>query len=216
MTPKVAILIPAMRPQLIGALVENIQQVTPEPHHIYVMTNVEEVREALEPYDVTVWMDELQSWGRRLNAMYLRTDEPYMFLGADDIWFWEGWLRPALAQIQGANGVVTVNDQMNPSGTLALVSREYIDSESGCMDQPGVIIHPGYRHNYSETELFLTAKYRGRWSYCIQSIVEHRHFLIGAAEIDDVYQIGIDHYGDDKDRYLERCHMWGVDPSTIL
>lgn len=213
----VAILIPAMRPQLIRALCQNIESVTPEQHHIYVMTDRQAVADQVSDLNVTVWIDdELRSWGRRLNDMYERTDEQFMFLGADDVWFGNGWLPPALADMQRHDGIVTVNDTMNPAGTLALVAREYIDKESGCMDQPGVIIHPGYRHNYSETELFQTAMFRGRWSYCLQSIVEHRHFLVNKAPIDDVYEMGIEKYGDDKAVYLSRCRMWGIDPDTVI
>lgn len=215
MKPGVAILIPAMRSHLIRGLCQNIEAVTPEPHHVYVMTDRQAVADQIADLDVTVWMDELRPWGHRLNDMYERTDEQFLFLAADDVWFANGWLPPALATMQIHDGVVTVNDMMNPNGTLALVARKYIDNESGCIDQPGVIIHPGYRHAYSETELFRTAMYRHKWSYCTQSIVEHRHFLTGRAPVDDVYEMGMESYGADKDKYLARCHMWGVDPATV-
>jgi hypothetical protein len=215
MKPGVAILIPAMRPQLIRALCQNIEAVTPPPYHIYVMTNRQSVIDQIADMDVTVWKDKLRSWGKRLNSMYKRTEEEMMFLCADDVWFSNGWLPPALAEMQRYAGVVTVNDTMNSNGTLALVLREYIDRESGCIDQPGVIIHPGYRHAYSETELFRTAMYRNKWTYCPQSVVQHNHFLVGRAPVDDVYEMGIESYGADKEIYQSRCYLWGVDPSTV-
>lgn len=209
MSDEVAILIPAMRPHLIRALCQNIETVTPEPHHVYVMTDRPAVAEQIADMNVTVWMDELRSWGLRLNDMYERTVEPFMFLGADDVWFSNGWLAPAMHEVQRVHGVVVVHDGMNPSGTLALVSRDYIDEATGTMDQSGAIIHPGYRHAYSETELFETAMHRGRYAQCLQSYVEHRHFLVGKSPVDEVYEMGAESYGRDADLYATRKHLWG-------
>jgi hypothetical protein len=208
---EVAVLIPAMRHQLLAGLVANIEATTPEPHRIYVMTNRERCARALEGLDVTLWRDRLRPWGHRLNSMYRRTTEPYLFLGADDVRFHPRWLAAAMGRMRQVDGVVAVNDLLNPAGTLALVSRRYLDEESGCMDRPRTVIFPGYRHNFSETELFWTARRRGRFAYAGDAVVEHLHFSRGPSGIphDEVYALGGSSWGHDETLYNSRRHLFG-------
>ena len=131
-----------------------------------------------------------------------------MFLGADDVQFHPGWLEAAMNTMVAIDGVVAVNDMFNPTGTLALVSRRYIDQQGGTGDDTGAIIHRGYFHNYSETELFNTARHRGRFAYCGASVVEHMHWAPGKSEHDEVYRLGDHHTGQDRDLHLSRQHLW--------
>ena len=189
------ILIPVMRASKIQPLIENIEETTEVPHRVLWMgSNFETGVES--------------TWGHRINTMYLMSQEPYVFLGADDILFHEGWDEHVLKAMEVIDGVVAVNDMRNPSGTLALVSRRYINEQSGCVDTKGVVIYPGYRHNFSETELFETAKRRGKFAYCAPSIVEHVHPDAGKAEDDEVYQLGRARFEEDRALYESRCHLW--------
>src|ERR1035437_6526547 len=103
---------------------------------------------------------------------------------------------------------VYCQDDGSTDGTLALISRRYIEEESGCIDVEGVVIYPGYFHNYSETELFETAKSRGRFAYCEESVVEHLHPDAGKAEKDEIYQLGMAHLVEDQDLFFSRRHLW--------
>ena len=60
-------------------------------------------------------------------GLFHATTEPYVFTGADDVIFYQGWLTAALGAMKAVDGVVVVNDLFNPDGTLALISRRYID-----------------------------------------------------------------------------------------
>lgn len=205
----VAILIPAERPQNFARLVENIAEATPEPHHVYWMVHKPQCADELARLRQTYWTDNGASWGVRLNRLYQLTTEPFMFLGADDVKFHPGWLTEAMNAMQSVDGVVFVNDLYNPCGTLALVSRHYIDTMSGCADEPGVIIHPGYIHGYSDTELANTARHRGRYAKCDTSVVEHLHPGAGKAPHDEVYAKGAAAMGVDLQLHLSRAHLWG-------
>ena len=205
----IALLIPVMRAEKIAALIENIDRTTDAPHQIYwACTKPSECCDVLLGLGEFVYTDEGDTWGHRINRLFDLTKEPYVFLGADDVRFHEGWDEHALKAIDSIQGVVSVNDLSNPNGTLALVSRRYINNQSGCVDTPGVVIYPGYSHNFSETELFETARRRGRFAYCATSIVEHVHPDANKAEDDEIYQLGRARLEEDKALFNSRRHFW--------
>lgn len=205
----VAILIPVLdRPHRLAPLLANIAQATPEPHRIVFAASDQPTIDELDRLGAEYLQDEGDSWPNRINRLFHATTEPYVFLGADDVIFYPGWLTAALEAMQEVDGVVAVADMYNPDGTLALVSRNYINEHSGCIDIPNVVIYPGYRHNYSDTELFSVAKSRGRHRYCPEAIVEHLHPLAGKAHMDTTYAIGFNSEPEDHRRYLDRQWMW--------
>ena len=209
MSEPVGIFIPAMRAARLGALVANIHEATPQPHHIYVMSNRVSCLRAVRGLDgVTAWRDRLRPWGHRLNALYRRTSERYFFCGADDVRFWSGWLSQAMRVMESVDGVVVPSDRLNQAGTLALVSRHYIDTESGCVDRPRTVIYPGYRHNFSESELFWTARKRHRFAYATESVVEHLHHLNAKRPFDEVDALGYEHWAEDEALFNSRRHLW--------
>lgn len=207
--PPTAVLIPAERPKHFAGLVENIAATTPEPHQVYWTVGTDVAADELARLKQHYWKDEGSSWGRRLNFMVKHTTEPFLFLCADDVKFHDGWLGAAHRCMGSMEGVVFVNDLHNPAGTLALISRHYIDTEGGPADEPGAIIHPGYRHCYSDTELLAVAQGRGKHRYCPDSIVEHMHPAAGKAEWDDVYEAGSSAINTDRALYQERSYLWG-------
>lgn len=196
------------RPHRVEPLLQNIAQTTPEPHRIIFAASDQPTINELRRLEAEFIRDGGDSWPNRINRLFHYTTEPYMFLGADDVIFYPGWLSAALEAMREVDGVVTVADLYNPNGTLALVSRRYILEESGCVDEPAVVVHSGYRHNYSDTELFATAKARGRHAYCPEAVVEHLHPLAGKAHMDSTYAIGFQSEHDDHMHYLSREHLW--------
>jgi hypothetical protein len=204
-----AILIPVLdRPHRVEPLVANIADATPEPHTILFAASDQPTIDELDRLGINYLRDDGDSWPNRINRLFHATTDPYVFLGADDVSFHSGWLSEALKAMAEVDGVVAVSDLFNPYGTLALVSRRYITEESGCVDTPGVVVHGGYRHNYSDTELFSVARARGRHAYCAESIVEHFHPSAGKAPMDGTYQIGFDHEMADRVLYASREPMW--------
>jgi hypothetical protein len=206
-----AILIPAMRGDRLRALIANIEETTPGPCEVHIAATIGVHAWALDDDPrVTRWFDDGGTWGGRLNELFRHTTEPYLFLGADDVRFHPGWLEAALSVMADTDGVVAVNDLWNPRGTLALVSRRYLVEEGGTVDGTGAIIHEGYGHVFSETELFETAASRGRFAYCAESVVEHLHPVAGKAEDDEVYRLGFASLDADTALYQSRRHLWSA------
>ena len=209
------IVIPVMRYAKMAALLDNIEATTPEPHRIICVSDDPDRIESPVPH--TDIKDDGASWGARINRAYRESDGAWLFTGQDDVQFCEGWLTAALRamedQFGNAGGVVTVHDGCNARGTMALVARSYIEEMSGCVDEVGVVYHEGYRHAFAETELFETARTRGRWTYCQGSVVEHHWRRDG---MDETYQIGDDHYLADKRHHMTRAAKFGPAPMRVV
>lgn len=205
----VDIFIPLMRFERFPLLVANIRLTTPEPYEIHVMVSgaPSEAIWGRQWPDCHLWLDGGGTYIERMNTLFCLSKAPHFFLGADDVVFYDGWLAPALAAMEEVDGVVAVNDLHNPAGTCGLVSRRYIE-EMGTIDQPGLVLHPGYRHNWCDSELFATAKHRGRFAYCAESVVEHLHPCAGKAEDDEVYRLGISSEPQDRALFVSRSHLW--------
>lgn len=147
-------------------------------------------------------------WARKINLGYRSTEEEFVFLGADDLRFWDGWLERAL-EVAGADAadVIGTNDRGNPQvqrgqlATHALVRRSYAD-ERGTIDEPGKILHEGYFHNWVDAELTETAVSRGRFAFARRSVVEHLHPNWRKAEMDDTYRRALDQRLFEADRRL--------------
>ena len=205
----VAIFIPAMRVQNFERIVQNLAETTSDPYAIYWMIETDEEATELDRLEQFYWRDEGGRWGHRLQFLYENTKEQFMFLGADDLLWHPDWLIHAMCTMKDVRGVVSVNDLWQHGvGTSALVDRDYIDTMSGCVDEPGMLIHPGYFHFATETELFETAMSRGRYAYCAESVVEHLHFTLDKSPIDDVYRLPTPHTQEDVDLYHSRKHLW--------
>lgn len=201
------VFVPLMRPGKLPWLVDNIEETTPEPHRVQVVASRDLGIPPPWPR-YSLWCDGGGTYADRINWLFRKTFSPYFFLGADDIRFHQGWLASALSAMGRVVGVVAVNDLHNPHGTHALVSRRYIEEFSGTMDEHGVVLHPGYRHNWCDTELFETARKRGRFAYCPESVVEHLHPAAGKAPQDEVYQLGLSSYPRDTTLHESRRGLW--------
>jgi hypothetical protein len=159
-----ALLIPVLcRPQRVAPLLESISEATPEPHRVVFAASDGPTIAELDRLGQEYLRDdhlrpEEQSWGRRINRLFAYTDEPFVFLGADDLLFWPDWLSEALRVMARVDGVVMCADLLNPRGTSPLVSRRYILEEGGTVDDTGLVIHEGYRHNWctpAETPIWM-------------------------------------------------------------
>lgn len=205
-----AILVPVLgRPHRVEPLLANIAQATPEPHSVYFQASDRATVNELTRLGANYWCDQGDTYANRINSLFARTDEPYVFCAADDYFFHPGWLTSALRSFSySAAGVVVVNDGHNPRGTACLVSRRYIDEQGGPIDAKGLVFHPGYGHNFCDTELFEVARMRGRWIPCRHSLVEHLHPETGKSENDDTYRLGMSSWAHDMALYNDRRRMW--------
>lgn len=214
-------------------LVESVALTVPEAELLFVASRD----------DVAVWeclldhqvpsepMDHVRGWAtfvdwpggsqgdyaRKINAGYRATERPFIFTGADDIVFRDGWYEKARALIsETAHGVGVVGtvDGLNgrtiegEHSTHTLVARWYADV-GGCADEDHVIYHEGYHHEYVDDELCQTAMFRGAYAHSFDSLVEHVHWHTDEKLDDETYMRGRAHSRLSRRLYLYRRRMWG-------
>jgi hypothetical protein len=194
-----------MRPHRAQQVAASVAAATPEPHRVMFVANMGDTAEIeacestghpvlVMPYrhHPAAWRRNLGEWAKKINAAYWASDEPYIFCGADDLVFHDGWLSAALAEMRPGIGVVGTNDTANPAvvaglhATHPLVARWYAD-RYGTVDQPGLVLHEGYAHEYVDNELVATAQARRAWAFAADSVVEHLHPNWGTAPRDPLY-----------------------------
>lgn len=214
------IIVPVLRrPHRVAPLLESIDAATPEPHRVLFVASPEDEAEqkaiAAAGADVLV-LDSPAGRGdyaRKINLAYTVTDDPLLFLGADDLCFHRGWLEAAVAAMTGDVGAVGTNDLGNARvvrgdhATHFLVTRAYADR--GTIDEPGKILHEGYCHNFVDDEFLATARLRGAVAMAPESHVEHLHPNWGKAPHDETYERGQAGFEVDRRHFNHRRHLWG-------
>lgn len=160
-------------------------------------------------------------YARKINFGAKRTTEPNIFMAADDVTFHAGWYEAAcaaLATLPDGCGVVGTQDMGNDRvlagehSTHSLVSRSYME-QFGSIDTPGVLLHDGYPHEFVDDEFIETARYRDRFVFAHDSIVEHLHPHWGKAKYDATYRRATTRLQEGRAVYKRRAHLWGADPS---
>jgi hypothetical protein len=165
-----------------------------------------------------IFNDGPPTYASCVNTAYRETGEPYLFLGADDIVFVDGWLDEALAGMADPRvGVVGTVDPRSPvpdHSAHSLVRRRYIREQSGCMDLRDTVLYP-YMHGFTDHELVGVAKSRHAYAYCERSRVEHHHpgwdslgRVRGGSALDATYRKGNRHHRLDTLTFIERSRKW--------
>lgn len=212
-----AIFIPTLnRPHKLSEIALNITETTPEPHTIYFIleeSDIESQKAVTELGEQYILNTGSSCYADCINTAYHQTKEPYIFLGADDIKFYPGWLSKAKACFLRGINVVGTNDLHHPGvleGTHAthyLVKRKYLKTEGGRVDMKDTVLYP-YAHNYTDTEFIQTAIARGTFMPCLESKVEHMHWCWGLADRDETYYKGFNENERDRTIYEQRRHLW--------
>lgn len=193
----VAVLIPVLRrPHRVAPLLESLEAATPPPWRaLFLVTpgdtaEHEAIRAAGgELLEVGPWRPG--DYARKVNAGVEATDEPLLFLGADDLRFHPTWLEHALELLEEPVHVVGTNDLGNPRvmrgehATHSLLTRAY--SELGTIDDSTRVLFEGYPHEFVDDEFVGTARHRGAFAFAAHSIVEHLHPHWGKAPTDELY-----------------------------
>ena len=211
---EVAILVPVLdRPHRIEPLLQSIAEATEVPYRVLFAASDQPSIDEIRRLGGNVIIDEggdEGSYAKRINRLYQETTEPYILLGADDLSFRPGWFPAARRAVDQLDGVVAINDLHNPAGVHFLLTRNYIETMGGCVNEPGVILHDGYRHAYCDDELRATATARGRFGYAHESIIEHLHPGAGKSQTDHVYQIGAASMQQGRAVFMSRSHLWTI------
>jgi len=142
------------------------------------------------------------------NTAYEETYEPFFMLANDDFNFHPGWDIEAMSKMVDGVSVVGVNDGMGQYTPITFVRRSYIQEQSGSMDTKNTLYFPGYNHNYVDTEFAETAKKRGVWTECPESVVEHLHWTYNKSPMDKTYEKSHATASQDQLLYESRRILW--------
>lgn len=207
----VAILVPSLnRPQRLLETIRHIRTTTPKPFGILFCVSDPEsiaILQAMGEQFIDDSDREDKRYVTRMNKLVRHVGEARtVFFGSDDVIHRPGWFEEAAAVLDQGYAVAVVNDLKNQLGTQALVRTDYLSY--AVFDDPGVVFHPGYLHNYADNEMFLTATMRGTCGRAMESIVEHLHPLMGGSvPWDSTYQVATDGWDHDLALFEERAQM---------
>jgi glycosyl transferase family 2 len=156
----------------------------------------------------------LGQYAAKINHGAKQTTSEWLLTGADDLHFHPGWLREALAVHEQTGAlVIGTNDLANPlvkagrHATHSLVHRDYL--KQGTIDQPDLLLHPGYDHNAVDVEFTETAQARGVWAFAARSHVQHLHPTFDrGVKRDATYNKAMRTARRDKQLCAMRRHLW--------
>ena len=214
------ILIPVLgRPKNAEKVARSIDEHTKVPHMtIFLCSREDEAEiEACKATGCVVWLVDDVRYSVKINAG-VRVDlggerSEFVFLGADDLAFHDGWDDAAIdVWLLTGKNVVGTNDLGNPTviagrhATHSLVHRSYIGR--GTIDDPTVLLHEGYDHNWVDTEFVETAMARDQFTFAFSSHVEHLHPFWKKGPMDVIYKRGQEQYHRDNRLFRERRRLW--------
>lgn len=209
----VAILAPVLeRPQNVAPLMESIAAATPEPHRVLFLCDPGDREEQNAIAKADGWMmSPGGSYASKIRAGVAATDEPFVFLAADDLHFHPGWLPAAMAKLTAGIEVVGVNDMLRrrrrpTHATHFLLTRAY--AQRPCIDGSPGPLSDAYDHSFADDECIATAQRRGVYAYAQASVVEHRHWMNRAAPDDATYRRGRERFEQDRAIFNERAVLW--------
>ena len=222
---EIVVLVPVLdRPQRAHRVTDSLREATATPYRLLFLCTkgdrkeIAACHEAVEAFggEVVICPFPLDGgdFARKTNYGISISSEPWVFAGADDLYFERGWDVVALA-VAGSmrKRFIGTNDLHNPrvvrgkTATHPLVARSYID-ECGTIDEPGKLYHEGYGHAWVDGEAAETAMARGEWAFARRAHVEHLHPLWTGAPADATYERGSESYLLDRELFLERRRLW--------
>jgi hypothetical protein len=228
----ILVIIPTLgRPGKLRPLAENIRDATRSPViPLFVIEDDDDASLDAVPgltaagLGRVTWNGRKHNWSGAVNSGYASAASlgypfTHVLPGADDLRFADGWDIPALdllasrpeLRVAGTNDLHNAAVLAGHEATAYLIDRRYIDGPGGVAGQPpGIVQCEDYRHNFTDTEFVCTARARGVWAPCLDSVVEHCHPAFGLAGWDDGYRMSQDPAGFAADEAIfryRRC-LW--------
>lgn len=219
MTAGVVILVPVLaRPHRVAPTIETVKATTPKPYRLLFIATESDTEEiaALEAARADfVTIPRRGTYARKINLGASVSDEPLLFMAADDLLFHPGWLLAASRLLSDTVQVVGTNDMGNrrtirgEHSTHTLTTRAYINDPGGVIDgPPGAVLHAGYPHSWVDDEFVGTAKARGVYAHAYDSRVEHLHYLWGKGDEDPTYALGARGHDAGRRLFRQRRRLW--------
>jgi hypothetical protein len=213
------ILVPVLnRPQNAVKVARSLE-VTKEPYRLLFICSPGDFKQiaacnAIAETLIVDWKPGKGDFARKINEGFRRTEQEWIFQGADDVIFGQDWDLHALKQAERKHKrVIGTNDLHNPSvkrgkhSTHTLFARSYIEERPATVDESDPVFWEGYDHQYTDLEFVEVAKRRGEWAFSRQSFVEHFHPHWGNAERDQTYSKAFRAHGADRQRYVQRMGL---------
>lgn len=227
MAADIAILVPVLhRPQNIGPLLRSLQT-SVLPYRLLFLCSPHDreqqqaLKAAAQEYSVVPWDPGPADWAKKLEHGRGLTSEPLMLLAADDLRFHQGWdveLRNAWRDFDvGVLGTQDLGNRLVIQGqhsTHPCVVRDYADCH-GTIDDPKLMLHQGYDHQYCDNELCETAMSRGCWKFLHACVIEHLHPSWGKGTGDSTYLKGNRHWQRDLKLFKRRKRLWSYNRHGI-
>jgi glycosyltransferase involved in cell wall biosynthesis len=195
------------RPDMAAATVRSIWE-TVVPADVEIVAAVdgprEDAKRLLDLYCLVSHRPEPRGSSRAWNdALALATGDPIV-LAADDLEFEPGWLDAALetlSRFEDGWGLVGFNDgHWGPElSTHYLMSRRFIVEVLG-----GVVAWDCYHHSFNDREANARAVAAGRYAWCENARVYHRHWLFGDRMQDGTDTRMLGGHQESERRFYER------------
>jgi len=152
----------------------------------------------------------------KVNRGYRATHQTWVLFVGEDVRFHTGWHAAAMrAGADARIGVIGTNDLGHPKvmsgehATHFLLRRSYVDKHGAGWDEPGVVMHEGYRHWFADDEIITAAKQRSAWMPALGCVIEHLHPAWGKAAHDEVYSLGAQAEAHDRALFEQRRARFG-------
>jgi GT2 family glycosyltransferase len=197
------------RPEMASEALSNIAATTSGHEvEIVVAADVEHVTIPPLPSHCTVVYDyqpELRGSSKAWNdALRLSTGDPVV-LSADDVVFHDGWLAAALDALDTLPdgwGFVGLNDGHWGAdlSTHYMMSRRLIAEVFG-----GVVAWECYLHSFQDREANARAQAAGRYVWCEQARITHRHWLWGERAQDETDARNLGGHAQSEHAFIARA-----------
>lgn len=197
------------RPHRVAPLLRSVFAHTPDPAVLFVISPGDRREAAAIRREGGRFITYDGNYAQKIRAGIEATDEPLVFLGADDLAPHPGWFEAAWACMSNWVAVVGVNDTLvrrREHATHFLMTREYA-SQPTIDGGPGPM-HDGYSHWCVDDELIATARRRGVYAYCAASVVQHLHPMADTAPMDSTYERGQANRHADMALFRRRRRLW--------
>lgn len=140
-------------------------------------------------YDAEV----MQSFAKNHNYLAkMIPDWDVYICGADDLFPGNAINKIPVVCEQNPDKVIWVRDGLfDAMNTHPIITR-------GWYEKYGYIFDEDYRHNFTDTDLFIRTLKAGELVKCFDIAFDHRHPLKNAADYDEIYNIGAESFQADR------------------
>lgn len=170
----------------------------------------------IHPYKIHI-IREGNCYAEAINMQFYKTNEPFIFTGADDLIFHKGWDIEIFHYFGNPEIMVVGTNDMGHAGTIegwhsthSMIRRMYCENPGATGDGCEPVLYP-YKHNYTDTELVAVAKFRNVYAHAFNAKVEHVHPSWGKGTIDTVYEHGglnVNKASADEITFNQRSKLW--------